>query len=71
MDSGPGIADVTAETLFSPFSSTKSGGLGLGISICRTIIEAHGGEIWAGNTDSGAVFRFTLQTAAAPAVPPA
>lgn len=61
-DNGPGISDTVREDLFSPFNSTKSQGLGLGLSISRTIIEAHGGKIWSENQPGGgATFRFTLQ----------
>jgi C4-dicarboxylate-specific signal transduction histidine kinase len=60
-DSGPGFALDRAELLFAPFHTTKSTGLGMGLSICRSIIEAHGGRLWAGaNVPCGAVFQFTL-----------
>jgi two-component system sensor kinase FixL len=63
-DTGTGLAPEAAEKLFSPFFSTKAHGLGVGLSICRTIIEAHGGRIWAeANPGGGTVFRFTLQAA--------
>lgn len=60
-DTGPGVAPEIAENLFRAFNSTKSSGLGLGLSICRTIVEANGGRIWMepGPT-GGACFRFTL-----------
>ncbi|HTR17579.1 MAG TPA: ATP-binding protein, partial [Acetobacteraceae bacterium] len=49
------------DRLFEPFYTTKPGGLGLGLSICRSIIEAHGGRLWAtANTPRGALFQFTL-----------
>ncbi len=60
-DSGEGIALDTFETLFSPFHTTKSTGMGLGLSVCKSIIEAHGGKIWAENKpDGGAIFSITL-----------
>ncbi|WP_165271695.1 PAS domain S-box protein [Pelagerythrobacter rhizovicinus] len=60
-DTGEGLQPEVKERLFSAFASTKPGGLGVGLSICRTIIEAHGGSIWAEDTgDEGATFAFTL-----------
>ena len=60
-DSGPGLDPPSLERLFDAFYTTKSGGLGMGLSICRSIIEAHGGRIWAStNEPRGAVFHFTL-----------
>lgn len=65
-DTGPGLAQDVASRLFASFVSTKPGGMGMGLSISRTIIEAHGGRLWAEpNPDGGTVFRFTL-----PAAPP-
>ena len=62
-DTGPGLADDVLERLFQPFVTTKAEGMGVGLSICRTIIEAHGGEISARNRpEGGAVFRFTLRS---------
>ena len=60
-DSGPGLAPADVENLFKAFYTTKPSGLGLGLSICRSIIEAHGGRLWASaNVPRGAVFQFTL-----------
>jgi PAS domain S-box-containing protein len=60
-DSGPGLAPTTLDRLFEPFYSTKSSGLGLGLSICRSIIEAHGGRLWTStNVPRGAIFQFTV-----------
>ncbi len=60
-DSGPGLDPASLERLFDAFYTTKSSGLGMGLSICRSIIEAHRGRIWAGaNEPRGAVFHFTL-----------
>ncbi len=60
-DSGPGISAEIADQLFQPFVTTKSHGMGIGLSISRTIIEGHGGKIWVeSNPGGGAVFRFTL-----------
>jgi len=62
-DSGPGIAPEISEHLFEPFRSDKFQGMGLGLSICRTIIEAHGGHIWTDRSESGgAAFHFTLMS---------
>ena len=66
-DTGPGLDEATARALFEPFNSSKQQGLGVGLSICRTIIEAHGGTIEAGRGPrGGAQFRFTLPRASAP-----
>ncbi|MBV8407684.1 MAG: AAA family ATPase [Alphaproteobacteria bacterium] len=60
-DSGPGVDAASLERIFDAFYSTKVAGLGMGLSICRSIIEAHGGRLWASaNTPRGAVFQFTL-----------
>ena len=60
-DTGHGLDDTDAERIFDPFFTTKAGGMGLGLSISRTIIEAHGGTLWATqNEDKGATIQFTL-----------
>jgi signal transduction histidine kinase len=62
-DTGTGLAKNVAERLFEPFVSTKHNGMGLGLSICRSIVEAHGGRLRGEpNPHGGAVFRFTLAT---------
>lgn len=64
-DSGDGLTEETRDKLFSAFNSSKEDGLGIGLSICRTIIEAHGGRIWVDEPDDGGTaFSFTLQDAA-------
>jgi C4-dicarboxylate-specific signal transduction histidine kinase len=63
-DSGTGIDPDRIDRLFGSFYTTKPGGLGMGLSICRSIIEAHGGKLWASpNVGPGATFQFTLQPA--------
>jgi C4-dicarboxylate-specific signal transduction histidine kinase len=63
-DSGPGIDPTHLERVFQAFYTTKSGGTGIGLSICRCIIDAHGGQLWAdANEPRGAVFQFTLPDA--------
>jgi signal transduction histidine kinase len=58
-DTGPGLAPATFDRLFDAFYTTKPGGLGLGLSICRSIIDAHGGRLWAeANEPRGAIFQF-------------
>src|ERR1700722_13351265 len=60
-DTGPGLSAETQPRLFEPFYTTKADGMGMGLSICRSIIEAHGGRLWAtGCEPQGALFRFTI-----------
>jgi C4-dicarboxylate-specific signal transduction histidine kinase len=60
-DSGPGIDPEHRERVFDSFYTTKPSGMGLGLSICRSIVDAHGGRLWAdANEPRGAVFQFTL-----------
>lgn len=60
-DTGPGLAADVAQNLFQPFVTTKARGMGVGLSICRSIIEAHGGRIWASPRDGGGTaFAFAL-----------
>ncbi len=64
-DTGPGLAPDVASQLFQPFVTTKPDGMGIGLSICRTIIESHHGRLWAeDNPGGGTVFHFTLPIAA-------
>jgi two-component system, LuxR family, sensor kinase FixL len=63
-DTGPGISEEIADRLFQPFVTTKPAGMGVGLSISKRIVEAHGGEMWAEpNPGGGTVFRFTLRQA--------
>jgi signal transduction histidine kinase len=60
-DTGPGLSAETLPRLFEPFYTTKTGGMGMGLAICRSIIEAHGGRLWAAGCEPrGALFQFTI-----------
>jgi signal transduction histidine kinase len=60
-DTGPGLSAETLPRLFEPFYTTKPGGMGMGLTICRSIIEAHGGRLWATRCEpQGALFQFTI-----------
>jgi len=60
-DSGPGIEPENIDRVFKAFYTTKPDGIGMGLSICRSIVEAHGGRLWAtANVPHGATFQFTL-----------
>jgi signal transduction histidine kinase len=62
MDTGPGIGAQDVDRIFNPLFTTKADGMGMGLSICRAIIEAHEGRLWmTPNTPRGSVFQFTLQ----------
>lgn len=68
-DTGSGLSEEIADRLFQPFVTTKPAGMGVGLSISKRIIDAHGGEMWAEpNPGGGTVFRFTLESAAGESV---
>jgi two-component system sensor kinase FixL len=63
-DTGPGVSESVAAELFQPFVTSKSSGMGIGLSICRTIVESHGGRIWfEARSGGGTAFHFTLPSA--------
>jgi signal transduction histidine kinase len=65
-DSGAGIPAERLPQIFDPFFTTKAGGMGMGLTISRTLVEAHGGQLWADNRPGGgAVFTFSLPIATA------
>jgi two-component system sensor kinase FixL len=64
VDTGSGLAEEIVPRLFQPFVTTKAAGMGVGLSISKRIVEAHGGEMWAEpNPEGGTQFRFTLRPA--------
>jgi two-component system sensor kinase FixL len=61
IDRGPGLPDDIAKRLFQPFVTSKPGGIGIGLSICKTIVDAHDGELWTTeNPEGGAIFHIRL-----------
>jgi two-component system sensor histidine kinase DctS len=65
-DCGPGIPEEVRQQLFTPFFTTKAEGMGLGLSLCRTVVEQHGGQLmFEANRPQGTIFRFTLPAHAA------
>ena len=60
-DTGPGLSPESLSRLFEPFYTTKPNGMGMGLAICRSIVEAHGGQLWATACEPhGALFQFTI-----------
>jgi C4-dicarboxylate-specific signal transduction histidine kinase len=71
IDRGHGIAADVAPELFSPFFTTKDNGMGMGLNICRSIVELHDGHLWfSANPGGGCIFHFTLPPAIEPALQP-
>ena len=63
-DTGPGLSEEVRRKLFQAFFTTKANGMGVGLSVCRTIVEKHGGRLWAeDNPGGGTVFQFTVRRA--------
>ena len=61
-DTGPGLVAEVRAKLFQPFVTTKVHGMGVGLSVCRAIVESHGGRLWADdNPRRGTIFRFTVR----------
>jgi signal transduction histidine kinase len=64
-DQGPGIQGDISERIFEPFFTTKANGTGMGLAICRSMVEMHDGRLWAENgSGGGAIFRLTVRTQA-------
>jgi signal transduction histidine kinase len=59
-DSGPGIDQNNVDRIFDPFFTTKRQGMGLGLSICRSIVEAHGGKLTVANSNKGAIVQIAI-----------
>jgi two-component system sensor kinase FixL len=70
-DTGPGIPPDQLDRIFEPFVTAKPNGMGIGLSISRSIVEAHGGKLWAENGTRGATFHFTVPLQSAEAARPA
>jgi signal transduction histidine kinase len=64
-DFGVGVSPEVMNKLFEPFFTTRSQGIGMGLPISRSIIEAHGGKLWAESNGTGSIFQFTLPIGAA------
>jgi signal transduction histidine kinase len=62
-DTGVGISAAQSDIMFNPFFTTKPEGIGMGLTISRSIIEAHGGTLWAASGETGAILNFTLPSA--------
>ena len=61
-DTGPGLPEEVRKKLFQPFVTTKASGMGVGLSVCKAIVEAHRGRLWADdNPSGGTIFRFTVR----------
>jgi two-component system sensor kinase FixL len=63
VDSGPGFPPQLLESAFLPLSSGKAEGLGIGLPLCRSIVEAHGGKLWLNHSSQGGAIHFTLPIA--------
>ena len=63
-DSGSGISPSDVKRIFQPMFTTKAHGMGMGLSICRSIVQAHGGRIWVNSNELGTAFRFSVRASA-------